>query len=253
MSNELRNSYDLNNLSRIELMNIIVNVYNFLLKLNEVSGQKRAIEKQMDEINERRNWIESHLDTERRCVEKLPHYASVGKVVGTIFASIGISTGIYLIVCFIKLTIEIQQNGKYYEISNSFASAWYFFVPFVIFFALMLAVLIIRTHKHYKKALECYDSNCNIATMENIQLEQKEQQLCEELTSLEQLLSQLPNEYVEGFQFSQVIPQYYRNCKDLGHIHRYLDHCRASNWKEAVNLYESERNKNVGKSKCVIY
>ncbi|MCM1494722.1 MAG: hypothetical protein NC089_02885 [Bacteroides sp.] len=253
MSNELRNSYDLNNLSRIELMNIIADVYNFLLKLNEVSGQKQAIEKQMDKINERRNWIESHLNTERNCVEKLPHFISGGKVAGNIFRSAGIAGGIYLIVSYFHLLMILEKNGGHFNISEVLVSGWIFLVLFLIVFIIMFFVSIIRTHEHYKKAIECYNSNCNIATMENIQLEQKEQQLGEKMTQLDHLLAQLPGEYVEGFQFSQIIPQYYRNCKDLNYIYRYLEHCRASNWKEAVNLYESERNKNAGKSKYVMY
>lgn len=153
----------------------------------------------------------------------MPKHISFGKVIGAIFASLGIAILFYIVAECIHFIEYLNSTSESLPtLSDLFASGLWFLIPFLVSLMVIIVItnLVIITKR--KQAM--------LKT-------EKEKQVVKEVVELyQEKMSAIHSSHPEW----RMIPESYQSAAVLYSMYHYLRDMRASNWKEAANLYEFE-------------
>lgn len=206
-----RNMPDLNKWNREELICI---THTFYIAYSDIA----AVSNKLDNIR----W---QIADENRRMEKIPERMSAGDIVRWSFASAGIAMGIYGLLIILKCYKWLSLHGLREPIDAS-VPVWVLLTIFLICIFYNVVIRNIRIRRKHKKALEQHNERMRYLDSQEQFMKKEKQKAYQEWYEI------LSREYI--------IPERYRNKYSLYSIYKYLTECRASNWKEAVELYEKE-------------
>lgn len=155
----------------------------------------------------------------------MPKHISGGKIFGAFIASLGIAILFYIIATIIHFYEYLRSPTTPILLSTPsdlLASGFWFLIPFLVSLTIIIVITNLVIIAKRRKAMR--------------EIEKEKQIIKEVITQYTERMKVIHSNHPEW----RMIPESYQSATVLYGIYNYLRDMRASNWKEAANLYELE-------------